>query len=335
MVGAALTRRQVLRSLVATLLPATLAACGTASAPLAAIPTLTMAPSPVPRPTPTVTPAPTTEPPLPTSTSIPAIPTDAEGFADPAFRRLWKSSDLDVASGRVSRTWLWGPQPFAVRREPYAAAPGGSRLVQYFDKSRMEINDPRANQRDQWFVTNGLLTSEMVAGRIQVGPTEFEPLEPAQVPVTGDLESPDPTTPRYADFAGIAATMGGKRAAARLGAPVKEQFSRGGTIGTVDRPPSAVKIGGYDDTLGRNIADVFVTYFQTLAAMDLSWVFVTGYPLTEPYWVSARLGGRADVLLVQLFERRALTYNPRNKEGWQIEFANIGLHYYRWRYHNR
>jgi hypothetical protein len=40
-------------------------------------------------------------------------------------------------------------------------------------------------------------------------------------------------------------------------------------------------------------------------------------------------------VLVQLFERRAQTYNPRNKEGWRVEFANIGLHYYRWRYHNR
>ena len=42
--------------------------------------------------------------------------------------------------------------------EDYAGAPGGKRVVQYFDKSRMEINDPDSPDAGTiWFVTNGLL----------------------------------------------------------------------------------------------------------------------------------------------------------------------------------
>jgi hypothetical protein len=35
---------------------------------------------------------------------------------------------------------------------------------------------------------------------------------------------------------------------------------------------------------------------------------------------------------LQCFERRCLTYTPDNPEGWQVEFGNIGRHYYQWRY---
>ncbi|MCS7294561.1 MAG: hypothetical protein NZ761_04115, partial [Dehalococcoidia bacterium] len=71
-----------------------------------------------------------------------AAPTGHDAFFD-----TWARSDLPVAQGRVSRTWMWGPEPFTTPlREPYAQAPGGSRLVQYFDKSRMEITDPAADR---------------------------------------------------------------------------------------------------------------------------------------------------------------------------------------------
>ena len=336
--GRAMTvsRRRFLALITAGVLPAVAtAACGTTAAPVPSIPTLTLAPLPVALAT--IAPTPTVVPSL-TATLVPAtpaIPTDPEGFADPAFRRLWDTSDRDIAAGKVSRTWLWGPKPFAVRREPFAQSPGGVRLVQYFDKSRMEINDPNGNRAEAWFVTNGLLTTEMVAGRVQVGLAAFEALEPADVPIAGDLESPDPSTPRYADFTPIASLNGTNRARAQPGAPVVTRIARGGATGPIDKAPVAVKLASFEETLGHNIPDVFVNYFSALNAMGLNWVFVTGYPISEPYWVSARIGGQVQVLLVQLFERRALTYNPRNKDGWQIEFANIGLHYYRWRFHNR
>jgi len=55
-------------------------------------------------------------------------------FAEPAFRALWRRTD-DLAQGR--RSYLWGPidkQSVVIAREPYAEAPGGSRLVEYFEK---------------------------------------------------------------------------------------------------------------------------------------------------------------------------------------------------------
>src|SRR3712207_6555559 len=63
----------------------------------------------------------------------------AEQAIDDAFQRTWERTDRPVAEGRVARTWLWGPQPISPPlTEPYAESPGGQRLVQYFDKSRME-----------------------------------------------------------------------------------------------------------------------------------------------------------------------------------------------------
>src|SRR4051794_27440412 len=232
-------------TIVGMVLLVAVSACGTAPPPVSAIPTLTLgptvAPPPTLMPTATLVPTPTATAPRPT----PGIPTDLQGFAQPAFHQLWDQSDRDIALGRVSRSWLWGPQPFAVRREPYAQAPDGTRLVQYFDKSRMEINDPDGNPADPWFVTNGLLTSEMVTGRVQVGLDTFEVLEPADVPVTGDLESPDHATPRYADFAPVASVGGGNRATAQIGTPIATRFAHGGAIDQLAKPPATVKVGAY------------------------------------------------------------------------------------------
>lgn len=66
--------------------------------------------------------------------------------------------------------------------------------------------------------------------------------------------------------------------------------------------------------------------------LDEDWLFAMGYPVSEPYWATFTVGGVERPLLVQLFERRALTYNPANKSEWQIEMGNIGQHYYTWRY---
>src|SRR5687768_15792282 len=71
-----------------------------------------------------------------------------QAFADAAFQGLWWRTDQPVAAGAVARTWLWGPAPLTPPiGEPYAySGPAGKRLVQYFDKGRMEIED-RGRQR--------------------------------------------------------------------------------------------------------------------------------------------------------------------------------------------
>src|SRR5262249_46836223 len=91
-------------------------------------------------------------------------------FASDAFNDVWARTDSLVASGDVQRTWFWGPQPDGPGvMEDYAEGVGGKRLVQYFDKSRMEINDPNADPTSPFYVTNGLLTVELISGRMQVG----------------------------------------------------------------------------------------------------------------------------------------------------------------------
>src|SRR3954470_9986667 len=84
-----------------------------------------------------------------------AAPSAPNAFADPAFQQVWERSDKPVAEGRAGRSWTWGPTAAESRMEPYQGAPGGQRLVQYFDKARMEINNPNGNRTDPFFVTNG------------------------------------------------------------------------------------------------------------------------------------------------------------------------------------
>jgi hypothetical protein len=195
----------------------------------------------------------------------------------------------------------------------------------------MEINNAMADRSSEWYVTSGLLTIELVTGRVQVGGNAFETLEPADIPVAGDLDRVDPSTPYYADYTSDRLD----RTADRTGESVTTQFQRGqGDLQIT--PPAPVMNAAYDDATGHNVADVFTTYFDhDLKEMGLNSLFVMGHPISEPYWINVRFGGQQRLVLVQLFERRALTYNPENPDGWTVEFANIGLHYYRWRYHDR
>jgi hypothetical protein len=108
-------------------------------------------------------------------------------FGDPRFEERRDRTERPVIEGEVDRTWIWGPSPYTEAFfEPYADSPDGERMVQYFDKSRMEINDPDAE--GLWAVTNGLLVVEMIEGAIQIGDAEFDHSpEPADMPIAGDV----------------------------------------------------------------------------------------------------------------------------------------------------
>ena len=116
-----------------------------------------------------------------------AAPAKAATFGDPTFERVWNRTDLPVAAHQTTRTWFWGPAPATMMSETYLDAPDGSqqRLVQYFDKSRMEINNPAGNPNDPFYVTNGLLTVELISGNMQIGNTTFETRRPADIPDRG------------------------------------------------------------------------------------------------------------------------------------------------------
>src|SRR5437870_4077846 len=93
----------------------------------------------------------------------------SDAFIDPAFAALWNRTDQPVAGEQVARSWMWGPKPGPAKREAYAEGPDGVRLVQYFDKGRMEINNPNGDPNAPFYVTSGLLTVELIGGQVQVG----------------------------------------------------------------------------------------------------------------------------------------------------------------------
>lgn len=64
----------------------------------------------------------------------------------------------------------------------------------------------------------------------------------------------------------------------------------------------------------------------------LDWIVDLGYPITEPYWISVKIGGVQKWVLMQAFQRRILTYVADNPPGWQVEMGNVGRHYFDWRY---
>src|SRR5690349_10055048 len=90
--------------------------------------------------------------------------------ANPAFAKVWERTDQLVRAHDVARTWFWGEAPFARVMESFAGSPNGQRLVEYYDKSRMEITQPGINPLSTWYVTNGLLVKELMSGQMQVGP---------------------------------------------------------------------------------------------------------------------------------------------------------------------
>lgn len=266
-------------------------------------------------------------------------------FADRVFRELWERTDLPLAAnlpGLRPRSWIWGPHPLASEREPYAEGLEGSRLVQYFDKGRMEISHPDA-PRDRWYVTSGLLAVEMIEGRLQIGESAFAEREPADEAVAGDPSEANPAAPTYRSFRTVAYPVTPRPAPRRAGELVTEVLAKDG--GIYDNPNLArynVLIDAYDEQLGHNIPQVFTSFFvqQGLVREDgryrrepiIDWLFVMGLPISEPYWARVRVGGVEKDVLIQAFQRRVLTYTPDNPPDWRVEMGNIGLHYLHWRY---
>jgi hypothetical protein len=282
----------------------------------------------------------------PTSVSTPrAVPSPQPltGFSDRAFITAWEGADRAVLTGHAQRPWVWGPASFAAANEPYKEGDNGQRQVLYFDKARMEINNPHLDPTSPGYVTNGLLVVEMTGGRVQLGDNAFAPPKPpAAIPVAGDEDSPDALT--YASLAPVASLNSDNRAPDLTGQGVTAVLNRAGVVTDDPGKGDAVKLVKYEPTLGHNIPDVFWTFmnsegpvyngrFDTYSnGLIFDWVSALGYPITEPYWTNVKIGGVQKSVLVQAFQRRVLTYLADNPPGWQVEMANVGRHYFDWRY---
>lgn len=247
----------------------------------------------------------------------------------PAFEQRWQRADEPVQQGRAQRGWTWGPAPVtAPLREAFANAPDKRRLVQYFDKGRMELSLDGT-------VTSGLLVNELIEGRVQTGLGSFIPLDPAALSVVGDADGAFPT---YADLVRIYRMPAGRPLGERVTALLLPD-GRGAQL----RPTSAtaVEITHREGEFGipralwdfmnrRGLVYADGRYAANQPVFD--WRAVVGLPVTDAYWVNVRVGGVERDVLFQAFERRVLTYTPANPPGTQVEMGNVGQHYYQWRY---
>lgn len=266
------------------------------------------------------------------------LPFTITAFADEAFQQVWERTDAPVAELEVSRTWMWGPKPVTgPMAEPYAESTGGERLVQYFDKSRMELNNFQGDVDPTWRVTNGLLVVELISGQLQLGNDTFEQREAATISIAGDAD--DQTGPTYETFSQLL-----DRVSDQTGQIVADVISRDGSVDyNAGRVRQGVRNTFYDEVTGHNIAAPFWTFMNSRgmvltggeledAPLFRNPFYATGRPITEPYWATVKIANANAQVLIQCFERRCLTYGPEKSPGWQVETGNVGRHYYEWRY---
>jgi hypothetical protein len=261
----------------------------------------------------------------------------AQGSTNMSFYHLWSYHDFPVAEGLVGRSWTWGPAPISdVLRETYVEGLEGMRTVQYYDKSRMEINDPTADRASPWYVTNGLLPIELMTGRLQLGVSRFEQKGPARIAAIGDPGQ----FPTYADLLPVYQSPGTLNPN-DLGKPATGMLNPDGSVTGFNGfagDPNTVLLRGEN---GHGVAKVFIDFMnqrglvadgQGSVGQVYDPLFVFGLPVTGAYWVKAKVGGTEVPILFQVFERRVLTYNPANPAAFQVEMGNVGQHYYQWRY---
>jgi hypothetical protein len=280
---------------------------------------------------------------MPFTSLVSPATAQAADFADSAFQSLWQRTDAPVAEGLAQRSFLWGAAPFATKQERYDESPKHLRTVQYFDKGRMELSYPNINPASPYYVTSGLLVRDLVGGLVQVGENKVQIFDPAQLAVVGDPLQVNKNAPLYADFlSDLVSPAGQDRTGWVISTTI--QYSRKlSRLAAKDLMPD-IKYAYYESHTNHNIAAPFWDYFNTKGlVLDTTgqalqgkqlfdWQFLMGYPISEPYWTHVQVAGKTTLVLVQLFERRVLSYTPSNTPQFQIEMGNVGQHYYNWRY---
>ena len=250
------------------------------------------------------------------------------------FHRLWARTELPIVATQANRSWVWGEA--AITPLVSEANADNTRLVQYFDKGGMQFNpDPVIEVGNPAFVMASPLAYEMLTGRLASG----QQWEPPGIGIAGDAD--DDTGPTYATFAGLRDAP-----AAADGALLTELVDRQGNVSRDDRLAAYGVTAAYHVSLpglDHQIASPFWAFIESRGTVyeaaryvdeplfEDKWAMF-GLPLTEAYWSRVKLRGETADILVQIFERRVLTYNPAQPEGWRVQIANTGRHYVDWRY---
>ena len=251
----------------------------------------------------------------------------AQNFASPLFAQRWQQDEQVVPNfwGPLADAHPGQPEPYGgedVCRPPRqcpARIPDGSatgqRLVQYFDKGRMELTQGGQGT----IVTSGLLVHELITGQLQLGDTQFQALAPATVPIAGDRTT---AFPLYRDLGSGAAAS----TMTPAGTPVTLLLTpQGGSA--IPRPRDEQTVVSLIDTqTGHGLPKGFADFRSRVGLQNV------GLALTDPFWADVQIAGTTQRILIQAYERRVLTYNPANPAQFQVEFGNVGQQYYLWRY---
>jgi hypothetical protein len=241
--------------------------------------------------------------------SAPVRVAAAQNFADPQFASVWNADESRIAN-------FWGPLHLASDgiHEPYN---GGTRLVQYFDKGRMELTNGQ--------VTFGLLATQMVTGDIQQGETSFRHMPPSLVKIAGDADGLGPSYRTiYDNRSQLLAPHD-----AKPGQEIAFLFDKSNSLIVSPNPANPggpLANGAYDSTTQHNVLAAFVDY-RTQAGMG-----AIGLAISEPFAAYFTVGGVERAVAVQVFERRVLTYTEGNPPNFRVEMGNIGQQFYDWLY---
>ncbi len=261
------------------------------------------------------------------------------GFANSDFQATWQRTDALVGQPGVARGYYWGPVGTSkIKDETFN---GKTLHVQYFDKSRMELNES-APVGNPYRVTNGLLANELISGNHQTGNTSFETRWPAVIDLASDAD--DANAPTYASFHGLTVNSNNL-----TGQSVVATIARDGSTGADNSKASVpgATITYYEPTTHHNIPGVFWNFLNQKGdimvngkvvknqPLNTPWNYATGFPVTEAYWAKVKIAGQANTdVLIQAYERRVLTYVPSAPPAYRVAMGNIGQHYYDWLYNN-
>lgn len=264
---------------------------------------------------------------------VPSLPATAAPEPAMVFQERWQRHDALVTDGSAQRAWTWGPIPLTdVLMEPNSQAGDHERAVQYFDKGRMEINNPDANEHDLWYVTSGLLPIDLMHAETSWDHNGWHDAFIAAIGDPGSFPTYRDLQPLYQNPATGSSTMPNTPAQDLL----RPDLSMGVVTTFHNDPATLLRKGSNGHLVPQAMLDFMQQTGKTLrdgqatTGMIYDPVYIFGYPVTPAVWVETMIADKPQMVLFQVFERRVLTYNPANPPAFQVEMGNVGAHYYDW-----
>jgi hypothetical protein len=120
----------------------------------------------------------------------------------------------------------------------------------------MEINNVNGDRNSPWFVTNGLLVSEMVTGHVQTGDTTIESRTPNEEVLAGDPRVVNQDAPVMPPWPWCCLPE-----ADETGQAVRTQLLRNGTFQDIT-PPASVSYAQYVPVNTLNIPTFFALFLN-------------------------------------------------------------------------